>query len=141
MAKAASSLLVLAALAISCSQAVAAELHDIPWYMYNSAVRAATIKLCRSDNRFAHDVDCLNAESAEDRLWAARPSAETPEQPGGPRRKTLADFILSPSYWAQNRTARLGVLTSCRSHPGLSYRPDVCAAAAEGNRLDPVVHP
>ena len=112
-------------------------LHDIPWYMANHAARAATINLCRSDHRFARDVDCLNAETAEDRLYGQR-AARTGQLPpqGRSRRSAFDDDLLSPQYWANNRLTRMGVLASCRNPPTV-YTPDVCAAAQRGDALDP----
>jgi hypothetical protein len=114
-------------------------LHDIPWYMANNAARAATINLCRSDHRFARDVDCLNAETAEDRLWGQRAAnGALPGQKqaqGRSRSSVFDDDLLSPQFWADNRLTRIGALASCK-HPPTVYTPDVCAAAQQGDALD-----
>lgn len=111
-------------------------LHDIPWYMANNAARAATINLCRSDHRFARDVDCLNAETAEDRLWGQRAaSGALPGQRQVQKGGGLFDDLISPQYWAANRLARIGVIAACK-HPPSVYTPDVCAAAQQGDALD-----
>jgi len=104
-------------------------LHDIPWYMTHDAARAATTKLCQSDHRFAHDVDCANAETAETRLWGQR-SAKAAQ----------FDDQTSPQYWAANRLLRIGVLAACR-HPPSVYMPDVCAAAQQGDSMDTAKRP
>jgi len=98
-------------------------LHDIPWYMAHDAARAATTKLCQSDHRFAHDVDCANAETAETKLWGQRSA------------KSAFGDLTSPQYWAANRFSRIGVLSACR-HPPSVYTPDVCAAAQQGDGMD-----
>ncbi len=114
-------------------------LHDIPWYMANNAARAATINLCRSDHRFARDVDCLNAETAEDRLWGQRAAkGALPGQKlaqGRSPSSMLDDVLLSPQYWADNRLARIGTLAECKTAL-TRYPPDVCAAARQGDALD-----
>ncbi len=112
-------------------------LHDIPWYMANNAARAATIKLCRSDHRFAHDVDCANAETAEDRLYAQRAAGMVGGGQGsaGRSRSSVFDELTSPQYWAANRLSRMGVLASCKDRVTI-YQPDVCAAAQQGDALD-----
>ncbi len=114
-------------------------LHDIPWYMANNAARAATINVCRSDHRFAHDVDCANAETAEDRLYARRAAgaAGGGQLSAGRSRSSVFDEQTSPQYWASNRLTRLGVLAACK-HPPSVYAPDVCAAAQQGDAMDPV---
>ncbi len=98
-------------------------LHDIPWYMAHDAARTATMKLCQSDHRFAHDVDCANAETAETRLWGQRSA------------KSAFGDLTSPQYWAANRLSRMGAMTSCRNHPAF-YGADVCAAIQQGDALD-----
>ncbi len=114
-------------------------LHDIPWYMANNAARAATINLCRSDHRFAHDVDCLNAETAEDRLWGQRAATGAlpgqKQAQGRSRSSVFDDDLLSPQYWAKNRIVRLGTLAGCNK-PVPTEQPDVCAAARQGDTLD-----
>ena len=131
---------VLLAGAFTAAHAQPASLHDIPWYMAHDAARAATLKLCRSDHRFARDVDCANAETAEDRLWSqraaggAQPGGQA--QPGGrPRLTIFDDTLLSPTYWADNRLARVGTLVGCNK-PIPTNQPDVCAAARQGEALD-----
>ncbi len=114
-------------------------LHDIPWYMANNAARSATINLCRSDHRFARDVDCLNAETAEDRLWGQRAAnGALPGQKqaqGRARSSVFDDDLLSPQYWANNRLVRQGTLVSC-NRPVPIVQADVCAAARQGDALD-----
>ncbi len=114
-------------------------LHDIPWYMANDAARSATINLCRNDHRFARDVDCLNAETAEDRLWGQRAArGALPGQrlvQGRSPSSMLDDVLLSPQYWADNRLARIGTLSECKTAL-TRYPPDVCAAARQGDALD-----
>jgi hypothetical protein len=111
-------------------------LHDIPWYMGHDAARSATLNLCRNDHRFARDADCLNAETAEDRLWGQRAAkGAAPGQRQAQKGGGLFDDLTSPQYWADNRLSRLGVLASCK-HPPTIYQPDVCAAAQQGDSLD-----
>jgi len=110
-------------------------LHDIPWYMANNAARAATINLCRSDHRFARDVDCLNAETAEDRLYGQRAARAGQVSPGRSRSSVFDDDLLSPQFWADNRLSRIGAIASCRNHPAF-YGPAVCAAIQQGDALD-----
>ena len=110
-------------------------LHDIPWYMANHAARAATINLCRSDHRFARDVDCLNAETAEDRLYGQRAARAGQMPQGRSRSSAFDDDLLSPQYWADNRIVRLGTLQGC-SRPVPTVSPDVCAAARKGDTMD-----
>ena len=124
----------------TAAHAQPASLHDIPWYMAHDAARAATLKLCRSDHRFARNVDCANAETAEDRLWSQRAAGGAQPgrqaQPGGRPRLTLFDdTLLSPTYWAENRLARTGTLAACKN-PAAGYAPDVCAAARQGEAID-----
>ena len=144
-AAAAGGLGVLLAGAFTAAHGQRAALHDIPWYMTHDAARAATLNLCRSDHSFARDVDCANAETAEDRLWSQR-AARGP-QPGGrqqPGRQTrtspVDDILLSPTYWAENRLARIGTLAECRTAL-TRYPPDVCAAARQGEALDTAKQP
>ncbi len=114
-------------------------LHDIPWYMAHDAARAATTKLCQSDHRFAHDVDCANAETAETRLYAQRAAgaAGSGQLSAGRSHSSVFDEQVSPQYWAANRLTRIGVLAACK-HPPSVYAPDVCAAAQQGDAMDPV---
>lgn len=121
-------LAVVVLMAFSASAQAGQALHDIPWYQTHTAARGATIKLCRSDHSYAHDTDCLNAETAEDRVYAQDASRT--------RGQTPAQIILSPSYWANNRLGRGGALASCHKYPGLVYPADVCAAAQQGETLD-----
>jgi len=98
-------------------------LHDIPWYMAHDAARAATTKLCQSDHRFAHDVDCANAETAETKLWGQRSA------------KFAFSDMTDPHYWAaQPRLGRSGILAGC-NRPVPTYTPEVCAAARQGDVL------
>ncbi len=121
--------------ALSTAHGQSRPLHDIPWYMANPAARAATINLCRTDHRFARDVDCLNAETAEDRLYGQR-AAKAGQLPQGQSRSSVFDDdLLSPQYWADNRLVRLGALVSCKK-PVTIYPPDVCAAIQRGDALD-----
>lgn len=114
-------------------------LHDIPWYMNNNAARAATLNLCRTDHRFARDVDCLNAETAEDRLWGQRAARSAQQSQGQSQTRSRSsifdDDLLSPQYWANNRIVRLGTLAGC-NRPVPTNQPDVCAAARQGDALD-----
>ena len=130
--------------ALAAAHGQARSLHDIPWYMANNAARAATIKLCRSDHRFARDVDCLNAETAEDRLWGQRAAnGALPGQrlaQGRSPSSMLDDVLLSPQYWADNRLARIGTLAECKTAL-TRYPPDVCAAARQGDALDAARRP
>ncbi len=124
-----------------CGASVAAHgqarsLHDIPWYMANNAARSATLNLCRNDHRFARDADCLNAETAEDRLYGQRAArgvglGQTQAQKGG----GLFDDLTSPQYWAANRAGRQGLLVGC-NRPVPTVQADVCAAARQGDALD-----
>ena len=97
-------------------------LHDIPWYMAHDAARAATTKLCQSDHRFAHDVDCANAETAETKLWGQRSA------------KFAFGDMTSPQYWAANRLQRSGILSGC-NRPVPTYDPSICAAARQGDAI------
>lgn len=121
---------IMAALAIMppVMAAPARSLHDIPWYEGHTAARGATIKLCRSDNAYSHDVDCLNAETAENRVYA--------RQMNQSRGKTPAQYVLDPQYWADNRLGRLGAMASCEKYPGLVHDAAVCNAIARGDALD-----
>jgi len=111
-------------------------LHDISWYMSHDAARSATLNLCRNDHRFARDADCLNAETAEDRLWGQRaargaaPGQRQVQKGGG-----LFDELTSPQYWANNRLLRSGTLAGCNK-PVPTEQPDVCAAARQGDAMD-----
>lgn len=139
---------VLAALAAaSPARAERAALHDIAWYMANAKARAATLSLCRSDHTFDRDPDCHNAESAELNLWADRsaarardaapPGAAPAPAPARPKRPpTPGELLTSPTYWAENRLARVGVLAACRV-PGSIYTADTCAAARRADAADP----
>jgi len=112
-------------------------LHDIPWYMAHDAARAATTKLCQSDHRFAHDVDCANAETAETRLYAQRAAgaAGGGQLSAGRSHSSVFDDLTSPQYWAANRLSRIGAMASCRNHPAF-YGPEVCAAIQQGDAMD-----
>lgn len=109
---------------------------DIPYFMRSPQERAATLKLCRDDHRYDRRPECANAATAEDRLWAMRQRAGTPEQPGGRAAPNLDTFQLSPTYWARTRLARRATLATCRLHPGMAYPAKVCAAAEQGELLD-----
>lgn len=125
------------ALALGLSSAAgAAETRDIPYFMRSPTERAATLKLCRDDHRYDRRPECANAASAEDRLWAMRQRAGTPEQPGSRAVPNLDTFQLSPTYWARSRLARRATLATCRLHPGMAYPAKVCAAAEQGELLD-----
>ncbi|GAC1509338.1 MAG: hypothetical protein NVS1B6_16510 [Steroidobacteraceae bacterium] len=93
-------------------------LHDIPWYVANPAVRAATLRLCQSDNTYADLPDCRNAANA-----AASPAAR-----GGDPIARMRAERQSPQYWRENRIARWGMLEQCR-RGYIEARP-YCAAAA-----------
>ncbi len=111
-------------------------LHDIPWYMGHDAARSATLNLCRNDHRFARDADCLNAETAEDRLWGQRAAkGAAPGQRQAQKGGGLFDDLISPQYWAANRLLRAGTLAGC-NRPVPTVEPDVCAAARQGDALD-----
>ena len=131
---------VLLAGSFTAAHAQPASLHDIPWYMANDAARAATLKLCRNDHRFARDVDCANAETAEDRLWSQRAAKGGQQSQGRSRSSVFDDDLLSPQYWADNRLTRIGVLASCKNRVTI-YQPDVCAAAQQGDTLDAARRP
>lgn len=110
-------------------------LHDIPWYVAHDRARVATLNLCRSDHRFSRDVDCANAETAATAEWANRTGRGTPARRGSSRVMTLDEMLTSPTYYVENRLARVGTLASCRS-----ARPppaDECAAARQGEAMDP----
>lgn len=121
--------------ALAAAHGQPASQHDIPWYMANNAARAARINLCRSDHRFARDVDCLNAETAEDRLYAQRAARAGQLPQRGSRSSAFDDDLVSPQYWADNRLARIGTLAECKTAL-TRYPPDVCAAARQGDALD-----
>lgn len=111
-------------------------LHDIPWYQAHGAAREATTRLCHSDHSYRHNVDCMNAETAGTLDWgrrsanAARGASNSPSH-GGDLFPQLSD----PSYWAQNRLARIGVIAAC-NNPRTGYAPSTCAAARQGEVLD-----
>lgn len=111
-------------------------LHDIPWYMSHDAARSATLNLCRNDHRFARDADCLNAETAEDRLWGQRAAKGVGlGQKQAQNRAGPFDDLTSPQYWAANRAGRQGLLIGC-NRPVPTVQADVCAAARQGDALD-----
>ncbi len=98
-------------------------LHDIPWYEAHPAVRKKTMEVCQSDHRFAHDVDCANAETADTKAWGRRSA------------KYAFSDLDDPRYWAsQPPWVRSGVLASCRTPPTI-YQPSVCAAAQQAGAL------
>lgn len=121
--------------ALAIAQGQPTSQHDIPWYMANNAARSARINLCRSDHRFARDVDCLNAETAEDRLYGQRAARAGQLSQGRSRSSVFDDDLVSPQYWADNRLARIGTLAECKTAL-TRYPPDVCAAARQGDALD-----
>ena len=121
--------------ALATAHGQATSLHDIPWYMANNGARAATLNLCRNDHRFARDTDCLNAETAEDRLFGQRAARNGQLAQGRSRSSVFDDDLLSPRYWADNRLARIGTLAECKTAL-TRYPPDVCAAARQGDALD-----
>lgn len=107
--------------------------HDIPWYMANDRARAATLDLCRSDHSYDRDTDCANAETAENRLWAARASAAARgAAPAG--RGRVPDPLSSPMYWVENPLSRIGRLAACRN-PVTSMTPEQCAAVRRGELM------
>ncbi len=97
-------------------------LHDIPWYEAHPAIRKATMKLCQSDHRFAHDVDCANAETADTKAW------------GKQSRQFAFGDLVSPEHWAANALGRKGILWGC-DRPVPTYVPETCAAARQGDVL------
>ena len=101
-----------------------ASLHDIPWYVAHPAARRATLNVCHSDNRFAHDADCTNADTAETHAWAEE------------RSRAAGDILSDPSYWASNRLGRGAVLAACANPPTL-YTPETCAAPHKGEAMAP----
>jgi len=121
--------------ALATAHGQATSLHDIPWYMGHDAARLATLNLCRNDHRFARDADCLNAETAEDRLYGQRAARKGQLAQGRSRSSVFDDDLLSPKYWADNRLARIGTLAECKTAL-TRYPPDVCAAARQGDALD-----
>jgi len=112
-------------------------LHDIPWYQAHGAAREATTRLCHSDHSYGHNVDCMNAETAGTLDWGRR-SANAARQGTGTTRPDgeFFPYLRDPSYWAQNRLARIGVLAACNV-PRTSYAPSTCAAARQGDAMDP----
>ena len=102
--------------------------HDIAWYVQHPAARQATLNLCRSDTRFSRDADCSNAHYAETQAWSDDLDRRV--------KSDTASSIHSPSYWASNRLARIGVMAACRN-PNTGYDPATCAAARAGDALDP----
>lgn len=120
---------------VVAAQGQTTSLHDIPWYMEHNAARSATLNLCRSDHRFSRDVDCANAETAEDRLWGQRAAqgALPGQRQTRPGASPFSDLV-SPSYWAANKLARLGALAGC-NRPVPTVQPDVCAAARQGDAM------
>lgn len=118
-----------------CGPVVAAEVHDIPYFMRSPDARRATLKLCRTDHRFYGNPECMNAADADDRLWRLRIEAQL-SSPATTRSVGGIGAFQTPSYYATNPVARRGVLATCRNHPGLMYSPVVCANAAQGETLD-----
>ena len=98
-------------------------LHDIPWYVAHPAARRATLDVCHSDHRFAHDADCANADTAETHAWTEG------------RRRAAGNILSDPSYWANNRLGRGAVLVNC-ARPQPFYAPETCAAAHKGEAMD-----
>ncbi len=128
--------------AVASSSAVAqspppSALHDIPWYQAHGPAREATTRLCHSDHSYGHNVDCMNAETAGTLDWGRR-SANAARQGTGTTRPDgeFFPYLRDPSYWAQNRLARVGVIAACNV-PRTSYAPSTCAAARQGDAMDP----
>lgn len=119
----------------AAAQQAQQSLHDIPWYQAHAQAREATMRLCHSDHRFEHDVDCKNAETAGTLDWGRRSAQATPSGHGNQLFPELAD----PRYWAANRLSRIGVIAACRGKS--VYTAETCAAARQGDTLDPRGHP
>ena len=128
--------------AVASSSAVAqspppSALHDIPWYQAHGPAREATTRLCHSDHSYGHNVDCMNAETAGTLDWGRRSAEAARGATNSPRHgNDLFPQLSDPSYWAHNRLARIGVLGACRV-PGTNYPPSECAAARQGEAMDP----
>lgn len=105
---------------------------DIPWFQAHGPAREATLRVCRSDHRYDRSVECLNADTAGTLDWGRRSAqAARHGRSGGELFPQLSD----PSYWAQNRLARVGVLAAC-GNPKTGYAPSTCAAARQGAAME-----
>lgn len=118
----AASLLLAAAVTCPPAHAGRTSLHDIAWYVAHPAARQATLNLCHSDHRFAHDADCANADTAETHAWTEE------------RRSAAGNMLSDPGYWAANPLGRGAVLAACANPPTL-YTPETCTAARQGEVL------
>lgn len=105
---------------------------NIPWYQAHKAERESVLRACRTDHRYGRSFDCQNADTAGTLDWGRRSAqAARRGRPGTGPFPQLSD----PSYWAQNRLARTGVLAAC-NNPRTGYAPSTCAAARQGESLD-----
>jgi hypothetical protein len=85
-------------------------MHDKAFYAQHDAVRAATLKLCVSDESYAHLYDCRNAADGENMVRAARLF-----------RLSRPDAMADPSWWRNNGFARRGAVAICSNGTGAAY--------------------
>ena len=64
-------LIVMTVLGALCAPVIATGPHDAAFYTDHPAMRRAMLHMCRGDSKYARDVDCLNATSAEGRVIAS----------------------------------------------------------------------
>ena len=83
--------------------------HDKAYYVANPDVRQSTLKVCYSDESYAHLFDCRNAADAETFVWGQRMSAQS-------------NFLADPTWWQQNPIARRGAAVTCRRGTGPAYQ-------------------
>ena len=93
--------------------------HNIPWYAEHEAARNEMLRLCRSDYSYAKRNDCLNAEQGEAVAYHRKLQ----------RQNIGNDPLNDPSYWAQNKIARISALAECKSGRLVVMTPSSCAAA------------
>lgn len=116
----------------AAAQQAPASARTIPWYQAHSPEREAVLRACRTTHAYGRNIDCLNADTAGTLDWGRR-SAEAARH--GSRDRGLFPQLRDPTYWAENRLARTGVLAACNS-PRTGYAPSTCAAARQGEALD-----
>jgi hypothetical protein len=98
--------------------------YDVAWYAAHPSERAATLRVCYSDNSYAHLYDCQNAASGEN-LAASRQHA------------AASNFLADPIWWRDNPIARRGAIRICNrpSEPAYPQYAPYCGLAGASEIL------
>lgn len=109
--------------ALAPAAALAGEKFDIPWFVAHPTERAAALKMCHDDYRYAKTMICANVEAAATRVWGRAAAPNT-------------NPLTTTRYWVENPIGRKSELKSCAlRRPGDSIALPYCSVAQLADRL------